>query len=64
MRNSSFTVHHSAFRSVFLVQSLHELSPLVLLVQLPIPPPGREPVEGNVPLGGGLSEALRPAARA
>ena len=29
---------------------MHPLSPLALLVQLPIPPPGPQPIQGNVPL--------------
>ena len=33
---------------------------LLLLVQLPIPPPGPEPIRGNVPLAAGLFEAFRP----
>jgi radical SAM superfamily enzyme YgiQ (UPF0313 family) len=48
---------------------MHDGRPLVLLVQLPIPPPGPQPVEGNVPLAAaylklfarrrGLDEAYR-----
>src|SRR5208283_4179873 len=29
---------------------MHRNAPLALLVQLPIPPPGPQPIQGNVPL--------------
>ena len=35
------------------MEIMADFRPLVLLVQLPIPPPGAEPVRGNVPLAAG-----------